>query len=94
VTTPAKAVDCRCGGTGAFTAEIPGQDALVPVRQICVAHIAPRALVRERSAPDRVGEVMAIRKLSNGFNVYLRPPGGGLEWTADPKALEPVEESA
>jgi hypothetical protein len=85
---------CRCNGTGAYTAEIAVSDAVVLVRRICVAHIGRRALVRERSRPARVGEVMDTSETSDGTRVYLRPPGGGLEWEADPEALEPVENPA
>lgn len=44
------------------------------------------ALVRDTSS-DRVGVVMDVR----GTSVYLRPPGGGIEWTVLPEELEPAD---
>lgn len=91
---PAEPSGCRCGGTGAYTAEIPVSGAVVLVRRICVAHIGRRALLRDRSRPARIGEFMDTAETSGGTRVYLRPRGGGLEWEADPEALEPVEDAA
>jgi hypothetical protein len=44
------------------------------------------ALVRDITI-DRVGVVMDVC----GNNVYLRPQGGGVEWTALPEELEPAD---
>jgi hypothetical protein len=44
------------------------------------------ALVRDTER-NRVGEVRALL----AGRVYLRPPGGGLEWDAHPDNLEPAD---
>jgi len=46
-------------------------------------------LVRDR-ARDRVGVVMA----RHAGQIYLRPLGGGIEWTARPEQLEPADRRA
>lgn len=37
------------------------------------------------STPPRVGQVTAY----DGGSLYLRPPGGGIEWVAEPCDLRP-----
>lgn len=85
--------ECRCGGTGAYTAEIPLADAVVLVHRLCLDHLARRTRVRDTTT-GRTGEVMDIIKTSQGARVYLRPPEGGKEWTANGDALEPLPGAA
>lgn len=88
MTSPADAASCRCHGTGAYTAEIPLADAVVLMRRVCLEHLADRTRLKDTTT-GRIGEVMAVIK-STG-RIYLRPPGGGMEWTADVGSLEPTD---
>ena len=51
---------------------------------------APRELVLD-AATNRVGEIMDTVSTSHGDRVYLRPRGGGREWTTTLDAISPVE---
>lgn len=86
---PAEPPPCRCDNTGAYTAEISVANAVVIVRRVCLDHLELRTRLKDTTV-GRVGEVM--EKSKDYHRVYLRPVGGGLEWTADVGSLEPVEE--
>ncbi|MER8184805.1 hypothetical protein [Kitasatospora sp. NPDC094015] len=45
----------------------------------------PGELVRDHRS-DRIGVLMDVQ----GGRLYLRPPGGGVEWTADPGQVGPA----
>ncbi|MFE5585863.1 hypothetical protein [Kitasatospora sp. NPDC056531] len=46
----------------------------------------PGDLVHDRRT-NRIGFVMDVV----GRRLYLRPPGGGIEWTVDPRHVVPAE---
>ncbi|NGO70656.1 hypothetical protein [Streptomyces boncukensis] len=55
-------------------------------------------LVRDR-ASGRVGVLMAVESYADPvtrgaspYTVYLRPRGGGREWTTDPEMVTPVQQ--
>lgn len=82
---------CRCGGTGAYTAEISVSDAVVLVRRVCLDHLALRTRLKDNST-GRVGEVMEVNKAYE--RVHLRPVGGGKEWSTYASSLEPPADQA
>lgn len=88
MSTPSELPGCRCGGTGAYTAEIPLADAVVLVRRVCLEHLALRTRLKDTST-GRIGEVMEINKAYK--RVHLRPEGGGREWTVNDGSLEPAD---
>lgn len=42
------------------------------------------------TATDRVGEIMDTVDTTHGKRVYLRPAGGGREWSTDEKNVQPM----
>lgn len=54
---------------------------------------AHRPLVRD-TATDRIGEVMEETGSGQNARVWLRPPGGGREWTTTAEDIQPVEDAA
>lgn len=87
-------IRCLCEGTGTYNAEIPISGAVVLQDLPCPVHGGQpprrRLLVRDRARGGEVGEVMDYRATGDGERVDLRPPGGGVEWIADPDDLEVV----
>jgi hypothetical protein len=83
---------CRCGGTGAYTAEIVLADAVVSDRRLCIEHgLGLRALVYD-STRGCNGVVMEVVRDSTGISVWLRSAGGGTEWKTHVGSLRPARE--
>src|SRR4051812_33043395 len=79
---------CPCGGTGAYTVNIPLADAVVSDLRLCLEHgLTPRARLLDTTT-ERVGELMDVTVASR--RVWLRPVGGGREWSADIGSLRPA----
>lgn len=82
--------DCPCKGTGAYTVEIPLTDAVVSDRRLCLTHgLYHRARVLDTTT-GRIGEVMDVISTSHGDRAYLRPSGGGKEWSTSVGSLRPA----
>ena len=104
-TVNASSGDCRCEGTGTITAVIPLADAVLVADRPCPAGCAyaprsePQTIATEGNGrplvrdvrTNRVGEVMDRRNTSHGERIWLRPVGGGREWTASADDIEPVD---
>jgi len=82
--------ECRCKGTGAYTVEVALADAVVLDERICLDHgLIHRAPLLDTTT-GRVGELMDVALASH--RVWLRPIGGGREWSADVGGLRPARE--
>ena len=92
----ALSADCRCGGSGTYTVSIPVADALVSATRQCSFHGQPPPLNRPLAfdtATNCIGEVMDTADAQGSQNLYwLRPIGGGREWTVHPQNLQLFED--
>jgi hypothetical protein len=85
---------CLCDGTGAYTVEIVLADAVVSDRRLCLVHgLRARSRVYD-STTGRLGVVMEVAATGPGDRAWLRPPGGGLEWSTTVGSLRPPQESS
>lgn len=90
----------RCWDKRQRSAVIPLDGALLLVNEPCPFCLEldapPRQLVRDM-ATDRIGEIMPSpipAGLCDGADtrtVWLRPVGGGKEWTTTPEHIQPID---
>lgn len=82
--------ECPCKGTGAYVVDITLADAVVSDRRLCLDHgLTPRAKLLDTTT-ERVGELMEVITTSHGPRAFLRPPGGGREWSTSVGNLRPA----
>lgn len=82
---------CRCAGTGFYTIEISLDGAVVIDQRVCIDHGLIHRGAFLDAATNRVGELMEVTLASN--RVWLRPIGGGREWSADVGCLRPARQA-
>jgi hypothetical protein len=93
---PDTAYRCReCRDTRERSAVIPLANAVLLLNEPCPycppLEPPPRQLARD-TATDRVGEIMHIAR-ENGapVEIWLRPVGGGAEWTTKPEHVQRIQ---
>jgi hypothetical protein len=88
---PSEPPHCRCGGTGAYIVMIALADAVVSDRRLCLdPGLKPRAPLLDTTT-ERVGELMEVTGNGPYRRAWLRPIGGGREWSTDVGSLRPPE---
>lgn len=53
---------------------------------------SPRRTLARDTRNGREGEVMDRRETSHGVRYYLRPVGGGIEWSVPREFLQPIHD--
>jgi hypothetical protein len=101
IATPVQPVllaSCPCDGSGTYTVSIPVADAVVSATRQCSIHGQPpprNRLLAFDTASNCIGEVMDTADAQGSQNLYwLRPIGGGREWTVQPQDLQLFEDDA
>lgn|SRR3954463_6217916 len=87
---PSPPTDCRCGSTGSYVVNIALADAVVSDQRLCLTHgLTPRARLFDTTT-GRVGELMDVTGSGDARRAWLRPVGGGQEWSTSVDSLRPA----